>query len=176
MDRVVVERESSVVRIVGRSREAVQAARRQLEMLSVSVPVPRDRFGYLVGKNGSNLEALKAKTGVATLQVRVCKTNNKYARYSDGPTFLRRIRQVRARKRRWDSWGRNCKGTKRWAEKMWRGVEWGAAAGRQEGRREDHGGGHRRGERAPAGDDAGKSALTQHIPRRVVLAGLPGGF
>jgi len=71
VDRVVVERESSVVRIVGRSREAVQAARRQLEMLSVSVPVPRDRFGYLVGKNGSNLEALKAKTGVATLQVRV---------------------------------------------------------------------------------------------------------
>jgi hypothetical protein len=92
VDRVVVERERNVVRIVGRSRDAVQAARRQLEMLSVSVPVPRDRFGYLVGKNGSNMEALKAKTGVATLQVRV---NPPYHNFS---AFLNRVR-----KRRWGS-------------------------------------------------------------------------
>ena len=33
------------------------------------MPVPQDRFGYLVGKGGSNLEALKAKTGVVSMQL-----------------------------------------------------------------------------------------------------------
>jgi hypothetical protein len=37
VERVVVERETSVVRIVGKSREAVQNARRQLEITSVEV-------------------------------------------------------------------------------------------------------------------------------------------
>ena len=64
VDRVVVDREASVVRIVGCSAERVALARAQLEVCCVYVPVPEECIGHVVGKEGKNIAELCAKSGL----------------------------------------------------------------------------------------------------------------
>jgi polyribonucleotide nucleotidyltransferase len=58
VDRVVVDREAGVVRIVGHRAADVARARAALEVCSISVRVPEDRVGYIVGKEGKNSACL----------------------------------------------------------------------------------------------------------------------
>jgi hypothetical protein len=69
VDRVVVDREAGVVRIVGHRAADVARARALLELCSVSVPVPEDRVGYIVGKEGKNINELQARSGAQQLKL-----------------------------------------------------------------------------------------------------------
>ena len=61
VDRVVVDREASVVRIVGHRAEDVARAREMLEICCVYIPVPEQKVGFIVGKEGRNINDIIAK-------------------------------------------------------------------------------------------------------------------
>ena len=69
VDRVVVDREAGVVRIVGHRAADVARARAMLEVCSVAVRVPEDKVGYIVGKEGKNINELQAKSGATQLRL-----------------------------------------------------------------------------------------------------------
>ena len=61
LERIVVDKDKLVVRVVGRDAESVDAARKQLEYAVAEVPVERERFGFVVGKAGANIKDLLAR-------------------------------------------------------------------------------------------------------------------
>ena len=69
VDRVVVDREAGVVRIVGHRAADVARARAMLEVCSVAVRVPEDKVGYIVGKEGKNINELQSKSGATQLRL-----------------------------------------------------------------------------------------------------------
>jgi hypothetical protein len=69
VDRVVVDREAGVVRIVGHRAADVARARAALEVCSVAVRVPDDKVGYIVGKEGKNINELQARSGATQLRL-----------------------------------------------------------------------------------------------------------
>jgi len=69
VDRVVVDREAGVVRIVGHRAADVARARAALEVCTVVVRVPDDKIGYIVGKEGKNINELQARSGATQLKL-----------------------------------------------------------------------------------------------------------
>ncbi|KAK3254752.1 hypothetical protein CYMTET_36044, partial [Cymbomonas tetramitiformis] len=69
VDRVVVDRDRAVVRIVGKTKEDVARARRALEVCSVEVAVPENQMGHIVGRSRQNIQEMKDRTGVQSIQV-----------------------------------------------------------------------------------------------------------
>ena len=69
LERIVVDKDKLVVRVVGRDAESVDAARKQLEYAVAEVPVERERFGFVVGKAGANIKDLLARSGAHSMKV-----------------------------------------------------------------------------------------------------------
>ena len=64
VDRIVIDRQASVVRIVGHRAEDVARARELLEVCSLYVPIPEDKVGYIVGKEGKNINEIISRSGL----------------------------------------------------------------------------------------------------------------
>jgi KH domain len=64
VDRIVIDRQASVVRIVGHRPEDVARAREMLEVCCLYIPLPEDKVGFVVGKEGRNINDIIARSGL----------------------------------------------------------------------------------------------------------------
>lgn len=52
------------VRVSGETREDVRKVIDEIKYVEIYIPVPSDQFGYLLGKNGENINDMQSKSGV----------------------------------------------------------------------------------------------------------------
>jgi len=72
------------LRIMGKDKDNVEAAKTQVEYVEVSIPVPKEQYGWILGRQGKTIQQLKDKSGVGSLSLR--REQETLAIYGTRPT------------------------------------------------------------------------------------------
>ena len=67
VDRIVVDKDYGIIRIVGSRKEDVEMARQELEYVKLELKVPRESVGYVIGKEGRNIKEIISKSGAMSI-------------------------------------------------------------------------------------------------------------
>lgn len=68
--KVVVDRDSRTVRVLGNSQEQVERARQALELIGDSMELSKDEVPLVIGKGGKQIHAIEKESGVHAIVVR----------------------------------------------------------------------------------------------------------